>query len=140
MAWTVITHLNYGGYDHIGAVSGRVGAYGHNIHAAHVSARSADDAINQVREAFHLIGPDRVTADDAVPPKADRWTVVGLADNGTCATHTVLAVIEGGHEVHGRRDSMLSHRWTRIVDAPTAEAAERAGEEAAAADYADTWN
>lgn len=137
--WTVITVLSPHGNDHIGAVNGYVDVYGDDIHTANVTAATADDAINRVREAFRIVGPDRVTADTTVPYPADRWTAVGLGDTGVCASHTVTAVLVGEHEVHGHRDSLLSHRWTRVVDAPTAQAARDAGYKAAAVEYDDTW-
>ncbi|MFG1846872.1 hypothetical protein [Micromonospora carbonacea] len=138
--WTVLTIVDPYGPDYIAAVAGRVDAFGHDLHTARVSASTADEAIRLVREAFHVVGPDRVTADDTTPHLADRWTVVGLASNGVCATHKVMAVIVGEHEVVGRRESALSHRWTKVVDAPTADDAEKAGYQAAAEQYADTWD
>ncbi|MFF0822506.1 hypothetical protein ACFYUR_19255 [Micromonospora haikouensis] len=137
--WTVIT-ITGTSPDHIGAVAGRHTAYGHNVHTAYVTARTADEAIEWTRDAFRTIGPHLITADTSTPPHADRWTVVGLASNGPCATHTVDAVLPGEHEVQGRRESMLSHRWTRVVDAATADDAEKAGYRNAADDYNATWD
>ncbi|MFI1194174.1 hypothetical protein ACH4T9_13065 [Micromonospora sp. NPDC020750] len=139
--WTVITRLDqYGHHDHIGAVPGYANAYGDSIHTTAVTADTADDAIGQAREAFRTVGPNQILANTNTPPPADQWTVVGLADNGGCASCRVTAVIEGEHEAQGHRDSMLSHRWTRVVDAPTAEEAVSAGYLAAAAVYDATWN
>lgn len=138
--WTVVTILDPYGPDHIGAVRGRVDAYGYNVHTAVVAADTADDAINTVREAFRVVGADRINPTDQDPPHADRWTVIGLASNGACAIHNTVAVIAGEHEVHGRRDSPLSHRWTRAVDAPTATEADQAGYKAAADQYNTTWD
>lgn len=138
--WTVITVTDRHHPDHIGAVQGHADVAGHNVHTAVVTAGTADDAINTVREAFRVVGAHRVTANPDRTPHADQWTVVGVAGNGVCASHTVVAVIAGKHEVEGSRDSMVSHRWTQVVDAPDAQAAEEAGYKAATDVYADTWD
>ena len=137
--WTVITVLDPDGADVLGAVNGRVDVYGRNIHTTAVGAATADDAIRTVHDAFRTVGFGRVTADSNIPYPADRWTVVGVASNGVCATANALAVIVGEHKVEGARESMLSHRWTETVDAPTAGAAERAGQKAADGRYNTSW-
>ena len=137
--WTVITVVDPDGADVLGAVNGRVDVYGHNIHTTAVGAATADDAIHTVHAAFRTVGFGKVVADSSIPYPADRWTVVGVASNGVCATANALAVIVGEHKVEGTRESMLSHRWTEMVDAPTAGAAERAGQKAADDRYNASW-
>ena len=137
--YTVITVLGHF-HDHLGAVEGRVDVFGHNIHTTVVGAGTADEAIGQVRDAFRTVGgPERVSPDTTTPYPADRWTVVGVASNDVCATANALAVIVGEHKVEGTRESVLSHRWTEMVNAPTADAAERAGQKAADGRYNTSW-
>lgn len=147
--WTVISTVErLGGLDDactghpLAAIEGRAQAAGFNIHTATVDADTADAALDTVREAFRIAGNITPNCDPMHGPTitADRWTVIGTATNGVCATHNVVAVVAGEHTVQGRYESMLSHRWERVVDAPDVHAAENAGHKAAAEVYDESWN
>ncbi|MEV5211248.1 hypothetical protein AB0K35_27630 [Micromonospora sp. NPDC053740] len=146
--WTVISTVErLGGLDDaltghpFAAIEGRAEVAGFNIHTAVINAATTDAAFDVVREAFRIAGNIAPNCDPMHSPiVADRWTVIGTATNGVCATHNVLAVVAGEHTVHGRCESMLSHRWERVVDAPDVHAAESAGHKAAAEVYDETWD
>ncbi|MET8278377.1 hypothetical protein [Micromonospora sp. NPDC005174] len=146
--WTVISTVErLGGLDDactghpFAAIEGRADVAGFGIHTATVNAETPDTAFDLVREAFRIAGniaPNCGPMDS--PIAADRWTVIGTATNGVCATHDVRAVVAGEHTVHGRYESMLTHRWERVVDAPDVHAAEVAGHKAAAEVYGESWD
>lgn len=145
--WTVISTVAPASYiddTHTGepfaVIPGRVDVYGCTLHAAVVSADTADQAVTAVREAFRVAGNITPNTGPDSTILGGRWTVIGTADNGLCASHRVLAAIPGEHEVTGRYESMTSHRWVRVVDATNAVDADRAGYKAAAELYDDTWN
>ncbi|MEV1013884.1 hypothetical protein AB0I89_24325 [Micromonospora sp. NPDC049801] len=146
--WTVISTVErLGGLNdactghQLAAVEGRAEVAGFNIHTATVTADTAAAAFDVVREAFRIAGNVATNRDPMESPiAADRWTVIGEADNGVCANYSTLAVVAGEHTVHGRYESMLSHRWERVVDAPDVHAAEAAGHKAAAEVYDETWD
>ncbi|WP_433460606.1 hypothetical protein [Micromonospora sp. CA-248212] len=147
--WTVISTVErLGGLNDactghpFAAIEGRADVAGFGIHAATVTADTADAAFDVVREAFRIAGNIATNRDpnNGPPIVVDRWTVIGTATNGVCATHDVRAVVAGEHTVHGRYESMLSHRWERVVDAPDVGAAESAGYKAAAEVYDETWD
>lgn len=122
------------------AIAGRVEVYGSGVHVAYpVRAVDADAAMETVREAVRLLGgiPEQ---HDVRVPAAERWTVIGLADNGSCPSWSTVCAVAGEHEVQGRWESMLSHRWDHVVDAPDAQAAEDAGYQQAAERYQEAWN
>ncbi len=145
--WTVISTVTPAGYidnahtAHLLAViPGRVTVYGHTLHTAVVSADTADQAAATVREAFRIAGNITPNTGPDSPNHGGRWTVIGTADNGLCASHRVHAMIPGEHSVEGRYESMTSHRWVHVVDAPDGGVAAWTGYKAAAETYDDTWN
>lgn len=122
------------------AIPGRVEVYGRGVHVAYpVQAADADAAMDAVRDAVRMLGgiPEQ---HDVWTPSANRWTVIGLADNGSCPSWNTVCVVAGEHEVCGGFDSMLSHRWVQVVDAPDAQAADLAGYQAAAERYDEAWH
>jgi hypothetical protein len=122
------------------AIPGRVYVAGSGLHVAYpVAAGSADEAIVNVANAIAIVGGVPEGRDEFMPGDT-RWTVIGTADNGVCSSWNVVAVVAGEHEVCGGFDSMLSHRWSAVVDAPDAEAAEQAGWAHAAKEYEESWN
>lgn len=121
------------------AIPGRVYVGGGSLHVANVAADDADDAMAKVRDAIALVGGVPEGRDEFMPGDT-RWTVIGTADNGVCASWNVVAVVAGVHEVCGGFDSMLSHRWSAVVDAPDAEAAEQAGWAHGAKEYEESWD
>ncbi|MEU7978348.1 hypothetical protein AB0B63_07420 [Micromonospora sp. NPDC049081] len=145
--WTVISTVTHaGGIDDthtahpFAAIPGRADVYGHTVHAALVQADTADQAITATRDAFRIAGHITPNTSPDSPILDGRWTVIGTADNGLCASHRVLAVIAGDHEVDGRYESTMSHRWVQVVAASSAADADRAGYKAAAETYDDTWH
>lgn len=124
------------------AIPGRVYVAGSDIHVAHVDVmfeHSADAAMSKVRDAIALLGGVPEGRDEFMPGDT-RWTVIGTASKGVCASWNVVAVVAGEHEVCGGFDSMLSHRWSAVVDAPDAEAAQQAGWAHAAKEYEESWD
>lgn len=145
--WTVIStvtrtggiHDTYDG-DPIAAIPGHADVYGDSVHTATVQAGTADEALNTTRAAFRVAGSITANTPTGSPTLNGRWTVVGVADSGGCASHRTVAVIAGEHTVQGRYESPLSHRWARVVDATDARTADHAGYRAADESYADTWD
>lgn len=141
--WTVLSYISHSGSTRSGifvaAIRGRVNAYGMDLHAATVTADTADDALAAARDAFRIVGTAAPNAHE-FPPEASRWTVIGTADSGVCASHNTIGVVAGEHTVEGVYQTELQHRWVQVVDAPDATAAELAGYKAAAEQYNETWN
>jgi hypothetical protein len=141
--WTVISTTARMGVGPLtaqpfAAIQGRVDVAGRSLHVTTVDAVSADSAMAAVRDAVQIVGG--IPHQDELYAHAERWTVIGRADNGTGPSWDVVAMVADEHEVEGRYESMLSHRWVRVVDAPTASDAEDVGYRAAAVDYEDAWN
>jgi hypothetical protein len=106
----------------IAAIPGRVEAYGFGIYVATVDAVSADAAMDMVRGA--ACDPPLDRGDTA----AATWTAIGLVDKGLCPSWSVVAIVPGTHEVEGHFESMLSYRWSQVIDdvyATSVDAAER---------------
>lgn len=126
--------------DPVAAIAGRHDAAGHDLHIAHLSATGPQEAMDQVRDAFRILGgaPDQSGRDE--PHINDRWTVIGTADSGSCPSWSVLAVIPGEHKVEGRWDFFGEHRWDTHVDGPKAADADDAGYRRAGQLYNEAWH
>ncbi len=126
--------------DPFAVVAGSVEVAGTSLHLAVVDAPDPDAAMRQVRDAARTMAGVPVQ-DHHNPLTYDgRWTVVGFVDRGVCPSWQVAAVIPGEHDIWGDYDSMLSLRWSAVVEASDARSAESAGWKAAGELFEDSWN
>jgi hypothetical protein len=121
------------------AIPGRVYVAGAGLHVATVTAGNADEAMVKVGDAIALLGGVPEGRDEFMPGDT-RWTVIGTAGNDVCPSWDVVAVVAGEHEVQGEWESMLAHRWVRVVDAPDVAEASAVGYRAAAERYDEAWH
>lgn len=139
--YTVISqvdrHMDGATASPIAAIAGDVEVFGFSLHTAHVVVENAEAAMSTMRG---VVCDAPFTRGDTA---AATWTVIGVVDKGVCPSWSVVAIVVGVHEVLGRYDHMLTHRWVRVIDdvnATSVDAADSVAWKLAAEMYDQAWD